>query len=107
MFRVFRSEWYEKKLSKLDKSEMARVGKFEQGLKKQPLSGKPLGYGFFREKKFGGKRLLFLVYSEHQIVFLVTIVGKKVQEKAIEMVKTHLDIYDELIHKIVKEIKSP
>ena len=35
MFRVFRSDWYEKKLSKLDGSEKARVEKFEQELKCQ------------------------------------------------------------------------
>lgn len=52
MFRVFRSEWYDKKLSKLDSSEQERVFKFEQQLKSQPYSGKPLGYSFFREKKF-------------------------------------------------------
>ena len=30
MYRVFRSGWYDKKLSKLDKSEVARIEKFEQ-----------------------------------------------------------------------------
>ena len=107
MFRVFRSDWYEKKLSKLDKSERIRVEKFEQELKEQPLSGKPLGYEFFREKKFDGKRLLFLVYSEHSVVFLVTIVDKKVQQQIIDMIKTQLDVYKELVEKIVKNLKSP
>lgn len=59
MFRVFRSDWYSKKLAKLEKTEVERVEKFEQELKEQPYSGKPLGYKFFREKKFDGKRLLF------------------------------------------------
>ena len=107
MFRVFRSDWYEKKLSKLDGSEKARVEKFEQELKTQPLSGKPLGYEFFREKKFDGKRLLFLVYSEHEVVFLVTIVDKKVQQQIINMIKTKLDVYRELIEKLVRGLKSP
>ena len=107
MFRVFRSEWYEKKLSKLDSSEKARVEKFEQELKTQPLNGKPLGYQFFRERKFDGKRLLFLVYSEHEVVFLVTIVDKKVQQQVIDMVKTNLDVYKELIKKLVRDLKSP
>ena len=71
MYRVFRSEWYSKKLKKLDKSDIKRVEKFEQQLKQQPFNGKPLGYKFFREKKFDGKRLLFLVYEEHSVVFLV------------------------------------
>ncbi len=63
MFRVFRSEWYEGKLNKLDKSEFDRVVKIEQQLKIEPYMGKLLGYIFFREKKFDGKRLLFLAYD--------------------------------------------
>ena len=107
MFRVFRSDWYEKKLSKLDSSEKVRVEKFEQELKSQPLSGKPLGYEFFREKKFDGKRMLFLVYSEYQVAFLVTIVEKKVQQQVIDMIKTNLDVYKGTVEKLVESLKSP
>ena len=67
MYRVFRSDWYDKKLKKLDKPEIMRIEKFEQHLKNEPFSGKPLGYRSFREKKFDGKRLLFLIYAEHFI----------------------------------------
>ena len=81
MYRVFRSEWCETKLIKLDKSEQDRITNFEQSLKEQPFSGKPLGYKFLREKKFNGKRLIFLVYEEHKSVFLVTITDKKAQQK--------------------------
>ena len=59
MFRVFRSEWYEGKLNKLDKSEFDRVVKIEQQLKIEPYMGKPLGYIFFREKKFDGNASYF------------------------------------------------
>ena len=104
MFRVFRSEWYDKKFEKLDKSEKERVSKFEQQLKLQPYSGKPLGYEFFREKKFGGKRLLFLTYEEHKVIFLVTITNKKAQQNEIDLIKTSLDIYKETINKLVKNI---
>ena len=81
MFRVFRSEWYETKLKKLSNPEIYRVSKFEQSLKEAPFSGKPLGYPFLREKKFGGKRLIFLVYEEHRCIFLVTITDKKLQQE--------------------------
>jgi len=93
MYRVFRSEWYSKKLKKLDKSDIKRVEKFEQQLKQQPFNGKPLGYKFFREKKFDGKRLLFLVYEEHSVVFLVTITDKKAQQRDIDFIVSHLNIY--------------
>jgi len=78
------------------------VHKFEQQLKIQPYNGKPLGYPFFREKKFDGKRLLFLVYEEHKAVFLVTITDKKAQQREIDLIKAHLDIYKDTIKKIVE-----
>lgn len=93
MFRVFRSGNYKKKLEKLDGSDYQRVIDFEQSLKLEPYSGKPLGYRFFREKKFNGKRLIFLVYGQHGCIFLITITDKKVQQKEIDLIKANLDIY--------------
>ena len=101
MFRVFRSQHYKEKLYNLDKSEQDRVMKFEQNLKEQPFSGKPLGYKFFREKKFNGKRVLFLVYEEHKSVFLVTITDKKAQQHEIDLIKTNLDVYKRELKEIL------
>ena len=104
MFRVFRAEWYEKKLSKLSYQEQKRVLRFEQDLKQNPYQGKPLGYQFFREKKFNGKRLYFLVYESHKAVFLITISGKKAQQEVIEVIKANLDVYKEQLERILKNI---
>ena len=104
MFRVFRSEWHETKLKKLDSSEQKRVLNFEQLLKQEPYSGRPLGYKFFREKKFGNKRIIFLVYQEHKCIFLVTITNKKAQQNEINLIKANLDIYKEEIKKLIKDI---
>jgi len=35
--------------------------------------GKPLGYSFFREKKFGKYHVYFLVYKELDTVLLIAI----------------------------------
>ncbi len=92
-FRVFRSKHYKQKLFKLDKSDWNRVIKFEQNLKDQPFSGDPLGHRFFREKKFDGKRVLFLVYEDSKCVFLITITDKKAQQSEIDLIKANLDVY--------------
>lgn len=102
MYRVFRSEWYDKKLGKLDKSEVTRIERFEQEMKQNPFTGKPLGYKFFREKKFDGKRLLFLVYENHLVVFLVTITDKKAQQRDIDFIVSHLAVYKKEIDRLVK-----
>ena len=103
MFRVFRSDWYNSKFNKLDNSEQLIVSKFEQKLKEEPFSGKPLGYKFFREKKFNGKRILFLVYEEHSSIFLVTITGKKAQQHEIDLIKANLDVYGDTIKKLLED----
>lgn len=105
MYRVFRTENYDKKFQKLDKSEQDVVIKLEQRLKIESYVGKPLGYNFFREKKFGNKRLLFLVYEEHKAVFLITITEKKAQQHEIDLIKENLDLYKDELEKIIKELK--
>ena len=104
MYRVFRSEWYKTKLDSLDKSEYDRIIKFEQSLKLNPYNGKPLGYKFLREKKFDGKRVIFLIYEEHNCVFFVTITDKKAQQNEIDLIKANLDVYKEEIEKRIKSL---
>jgi len=104
IWRVFRSEHYERKLQKLNSYDQERVIKFEQSLKIEAFNGKPIGYKFFREKRFDGKRLIFLVYEEHNCVFLVTITDKKAQQKEIDFIKTHLDVYHDEVKKIMDDI---
>ena len=77
---------------------------FEQSLKQNPQQGKPLGYGFFREKKFNGKRLYFLVYNSHRIIFIITISDKKTQQQVIDTIKSNLDAYQEEINKILGKL---
>ncbi len=103
-FRVFRSIKYKTKLKKIDGSDLDRIMKFEQSLKEQPLSGKPLGYKFFREKKFNGNRLLFLVYESNKCVFLVTITDKKSQQHEIDLIVANLEVYRTELEDILRQI---
>ena len=104
MFGAFRTEWYQKKFNKLSAGEQNRVVKIEQDLKQNPYSSKPLSYMFFREKKFNGKRMYFLVYEEHKVVFLVTISDKKAQQNVIDLIEANLDVYKEQLESILKNI---
>jgi len=104
MFRAFRTEWYEKKLKKLSSEGQERVKHIEQELKRSPYDGKPLGYDFFREKKFNGKRLYFLVYESHKAIFLITISDKKAQQNVIDLIKANLDVFKEQLEKILNRL---
>ena len=64
MFRIFKTVTYDQDYELLDKSEQLRVDAIASDLFDcGDVTGKPLGVSFFfREKKFGGKRILYLVY---------------------------------------------
>ncbi len=96
VFSTREFDTWERLLSKEYRSTIERI---IDDLKKDPRSGKPLGYPFFREKKFDKYRVYFLVYDEFDAVLLVTISDKKAQQETIDKIKEELDTYKELIKK--------
>tara|TARA_Y100000310_G_C20593370_1_gene769250 strand:+ start:239 stop:559 length:321 start_codon:yes stop_codon:yes gene_type:complete len=102
MFRVFRSDWFNSKLDKLPKADQERVHRFEKQLKKQAYLGKPLGYPFLREKKFNGRRAIFLVYAEQHVVYMVTISKKKTQKAEIEVIKQQFALYEKEVKRMLR-----
>lgn len=66
--------------------------------------GKPLGIPFFREKKFEGKRLLYLVYKTHIVILLVAIANKKTQQATINEILAQLDAYKVYVEEQLKRI---
>ena len=102
MYRVFRTEGFEELFEKLDNSEKEMVVNIERQLKEQPFNSKQLGLYFFREKKFEGKRVLFLIYKKYQLVLLVFITRKKHQQKDINFIKNNLKGFEEFVKNVVK-----
>ncbi|MFB6246323.1 MAG: hypothetical protein ABEI74_01895 [Candidatus Pacearchaeota archaeon] len=100
MFRVFTTEQFDKDYEKLDESEKKKVRKIRDQLKEKGDSvGKPLRRSYFREKKFEGKRLYFLVYKEFMIVLGVGISGKKIQQHTIDKIISDIKSYEKYIRK--------
>ncbi len=106
-FRVFKTEWLEKKFDKLDKSLQERIEKFVPQLEeKGDVVGKPLsGLPYFREKKFDGHRLYYLVYPSLSVILVVDVSDKKAQEKTIYQVILNLVQYQHYVYDIIKEKK--
>ncbi|MEK6932456.1 MAG: hypothetical protein AABW56_01525 [Nanoarchaeota archaeon] len=65
MFKIFKTKEFDDNYNKLDNSEKKRADKIRDQLSKNGnTTGKPLsGLKFFREKKFDGKRIYYLVYK--------------------------------------------
>ena len=99
MFKIFTTEEFDKLFSKLDKSLQKQIEKEIEQLQINPDVGKPLGYKFFREKKVKNYRIYYLVYEEYVVVFVITLSGKKDQQKAIDTIKNLIPIYREEIKK--------
>ena len=104
MFRVFTTEEFDRDFNKLDGSDKQRVRKIMNQLKEQGGDvGKPLGRSYFREKKFGEKRLYFLIYKEFMIVLAVGISNKKTQQMTIDKIISEIKEYENYIVKRLKE----
>lgn len=103
MFQVFSTREFDKDYDALENSEKERVESFVRQIAENPSSGKPLGLPFFREKKFDGRRMYFLVYETLSAVLLVAMSDKKSQEATIEEIKERLSEYRGVIHDALKD----
>ncbi len=104
MFRIFKTTTYDEDYNKLDNSEKARVNALIESLFEYgDVTGKPLGLRFFREKKFGGKRLFYLVYKNFSSILIVAISDKKAQPATINEILLNLEEYEQYIITKLKE----
>jgi len=99
MVRVLSTKEFDTWEKVLSKHYQKEINDIIKQLKKSSTVGKPLGYPYFREKKFGKYRIYFLVYEELNAVLLVTISDKKAQQDTIDSIKEQLDYYKEIIKK--------
>jgi len=98
MFRVFTTKEFDTDFESLDESERRMVRKIMAQLKERGENvGKPLRVPYFREKKFGGKRLYFLVYKEFMLVLALGIGNKKTQQETINQIITDINYYKDFI----------
>jgi mRNA-degrading endonuclease RelE of RelBE toxin-antitoxin system len=99
MFRVFTTEEFEKDYKRLDGSDKKRVNKIMRQLKgRGDEVGKPLsGVSSFREMKFGGKRLYFLVYKDFFVVLAIAIGDKNLQQSTINKILSNLAEYQQYV----------
>ena len=99
MFRIFTTEEFDEDYEKLDGSDKERVKKIFRQLKEQGDSvGKELaGRSIFREKKIGGKRLYFLIYSNFAVILTLAISDKKAQQATINRILLNIANYQDYV----------
>ncbi|MBI2576907.1 type II toxin-antitoxin system RelE/ParE family toxin [Candidatus Woesearchaeota archaeon] len=102
MFEIYYTDEFEKKFRKLDTQLQEEVKREISQLESNPFGGKPMGYPFFREKRVRELRVYYLIYEDYVIVFVVSLSGKKDQQKTIDTIKELIPYYREEIKKLLK-----
>lgn len=100
-YKVLRTSTFkkaiEKHLTSTEKHQLERI--FDQ-LAENPFCGDQIRYPFFREKRIGGKRIYYLIYSSQVIVLMVAISDKKDQDSTIEAIIDALDDYQRAVNEL-------
>jgi len=98
--QVLETEAFSRLFETLEKREKNWIKKVVQQLKENFLVGKPLKFNWFREKKFGGKRLYYLVYKKSEWILLVAFGTKKEQQKIINHILQNKEKYIKFVKQI-------
>lgn len=104
-YLVLRTKWFIEKYEQLTLFEKQRLERFAEQLSENgEMVGKPLGYIWFREKRFNGNRMYFLVYLEWKAVLLVTISDKKDQQEEIDGIMQNFEVYKRWVENALKSM---
>ena len=88
MYKLYRTEMFEKQYSKFPPFLRQQILRFEKQLRMNPYVGKPLRVSWFREKKFGKFRLYYLIYDDFLVVYLIGFSDKKNQQEIISLIRS-------------------
>ena len=94
---IYETETFSKLYEVMEKEEKEWVDKLKLQIKDNPKVGKPLRFDWFREKKFGDKRIYYLIYKNLNRVLLVSFGTKKEQQKIIDHILENKERYRKLI----------
>ncbi|MBN1940772.1 MAG: hypothetical protein JW772_01165 [Candidatus Diapherotrites archaeon] len=95
--RVLETDAFSRLFETLEQDEKEWIRKIIRQLGQNSGVGKPLRFNWFREKKFGGKRLYYLVYEKRNAVLLVAFGAKKEQQKIISHVLQNREKYKKAV----------
>ena len=93
MNHIYETEEFSKVLSATEKQEHLWIEKMKDQLEENLNVGKPLRYDWFREKKFGDKRLFYLINESTHKAILIAFGTKKEQQRIIEHILVNKERY--------------
>ena len=72
IYNIYETETFSKLYEVMEKEEKEWVDKIKLHLINNPDVGKPLKFDWFREKKFGNKRIYYLIYKNLNKILIVS-----------------------------------
>lgn len=93
MNEVLETETFSKIYETSEKVEQEWMDKIKDQLEENLAVGKPLRFNWFREKRFGNKRLYYITNESTKKAVLVAFGTKKEQQKIIDSVLENMERY--------------
>ena len=88
-YTIYATDTFKKLYASLDGNEKQWINKIKRKLEEIP-TGKIIQYSWFREKKYGNKRLYYLIDEEHRKILFISFAPKKEQQKIIDFVTANM-----------------
>jgi len=88
-YTIYATETFKTLYPSLEKDEQRWIDKIKKNLEEYP-TGKILKYNWFREKKYGNKRLYYLIDEEKKNILFVSFASKKEQQKIIDFITLNM-----------------
>ena len=99
-YQIYETETFSKLYEAMEKVEQEWIDKIKLQLIDNPQVGKPLRFDWFREKKFGDKRMYYLIYKDVSKILLVSFGSKKEQQKIIDHIIENKERYRKIIESV-------
>ncbi len=95
-YEVYATDSFKRLFETLDKDEQNWIDKIKDNLE-EAITGKPLQFNWFREKKYLNKRLYYLIDKSQKKILLVSFASKKDQQKEIDFIIENKDKFFNLL----------
>jgi mRNA-degrading endonuclease RelE of RelBE toxin-antitoxin system len=100
VWNVYQSPFLNAELRSFPSEFILWVEHIKNQLADNPYVGKPLRTSWFREKKYGKYRIIYLIYKDLKSVYLIHVCDKKNQQHIINTTWSSLAFYREEIEKL-------
>lgn len=99
-YEIYETDTFSNLYEVMEKEERIWVDKIKLQIKNSPDVGKPLRFDWFREKKFGDKRIYYLIYKNLNRILIVSFGPKKEQQKIIDHILENKDRYRKIVESV-------